>query len=255
MSRAYSYMDARSGKVVLQDNIIKHATGGTAIFATAYSNSRALADETATGGYHLREYTRGLGIETYNCKKDNSYTAATDFINADNNWTAAEYNNANCDNVAGDAHFGAQATYDYWKAVHAHSSYNNAGAKIKSYVHYDDAPKTAAGYENAYCDGSVMTYGYGATTSKPLTALDVRGHKIGHAVCENTASLTYANELGAMNEGLSDIWGAGVEKFTCDQLGLMKSAWDIGEDIMKAGGAPRLMSNPQPLWPARAVQG
>ncbi len=243
VSRAYIYVDARSGQVVLQDNIIKHATGGTATFATAYSGSRALADETAIGGYHLREYTRGLGIETYNCKKSNSYTAATDFIDADNNWTAAEYNNANFDNVAGDAQFGAQSTYDYWKGVHARNSYDNAGAKIKSYVHYDDVPG-GAGYENAYWNGSVMTYGDGATTFKPLAALDVCGHEIGHAVCEKTANLTYANESGAMNEGLSDIWGASIEKYTCDKLGLTKSTWDIGEDIMKAGGALRSMSNP-----------
>ena len=243
VSRAYYYVNAHTGDVVLRDAIIKHATGGTATFVTAYSGTRSLADETATGGYHLREYTRGLGIETYNCKKSNSYTAATDFVDADNSWTAAEYNNANYDNVAGDAHFGAQSTYDYWKGVHARNSYDNAGAKIKSYVHYDDVPG-GAGYENAYWNGSVMTYGDGATTFKPLTALDVCGHEIGHAVCENTANLTYSNESGAMNEGLSDIWGASVEKYTCDKLGLTKSTWDIGEDIMKAGGALRSMSNP-----------
>ncbi|RZK91784.1 MAG: M4 family peptidase, partial [Hymenobacter sp.] len=192
-----------------------------------------------------KEYTRGLGIETYNCKKSNSYTAATDFVDADNNWTDAEYNNANFDNVAGDAHFGAQATYDYWKAVHARNSYDNAGAKIKSYVHYDDTPSTAAGYENAYWNGSVMTYGDGASTFKPLTALDVCGHEIGHAVCEKTANLTYSNESGALNEGFSDCWGASVEKYTVDLLGLTgKSTWDIGEEIMKAGGALRSMSNP-----------
>ncbi|MFD1467717.1 M4 family metallopeptidase [Hymenobacter caeli] len=244
VSRAYVYVDARSGKVVLQDAIIKHATGATATFATAYSGTRALPDETATGGYHLREYTRGNGIETYNCKKSNSYTSATDFIDADNSWTATEYNNANYDNVAGDAHFGAQSTYDYWKAVHARNSYDNAGAKIKSYVHFDDTPGDGKGYENAYWDGTEMTYGDGYTTFKPLAALDVCGHEIGHAVCENTANLTYANESGAMNEGLSDIWGASIEKYTCDKLGLTKSTWDIGEDIMKQGGALRSMSNP-----------
>jgi len=245
VSRAYYYVNARTGEVVLRDAIIKHATtaAATATFATAYSGTRSLATETTTGGYRLREYTRGLGIETYNCKKSNSYTAATDFVDADNNWTATEYNNANYDNVAGDAHFGAQATYDYWKGVHARSSYDNAGAKIKSYVHYDDVPG-GSGYENAYWNGSVMTYGDGASTFKPLTALDVCGHEIGHAVCEKTANLTYANESGAMNEGLSDIWGASVEKYTCDNLGLTKSTWDIGEDIMKAGGALRSMSNP-----------
>ncbi|RYY15631.1 MAG: peptidase M4, partial [Cytophagaceae bacterium] len=216
VSRAYYYIDAHTGEVVLRDAIIKHATTATtpatATFATAYSGTQALADETATtsgGGYHLREYTRGSGIETYNLKKGTTYNN-TDFVDADNNWTAAEYNNATYDNVAGDAHFGAQATYDYWKAVHSRNSYNNAGAVLRSYVHYSTS------YENAYWDGSRMTYGDGATTFKPLTALDVCGHEIGHAVCASTANLTYSNESGAMNEGLSDIWGASIEKYTAD---------------------------------------
>jgi bacillolysin len=157
VSRAYIYVDAQTGQVVMKDDIIKHA-GATATFATAYSGTRTFADETTTGGYRLREYTRGLGIETYNCKKSNSYTSATDFVDADNNWTATEYNNTNYDNVAGDAHFGAQATYDYWKAVHSRNSFDNAGAKIKSYVHFDDQPG-GAGYENAFWDGTRMTYG------------------------------------------------------------------------------------------------
>jgi bacillolysin len=254
VSRAYIYVDAHSGEVVLQDNIIKHTThstkgthqttaAATASFATAYSGTRSLTNETTTGGYRLREYTRGLGIETYNCKKGSSYTAATDFVDADNSWT--EYNNANYDNVAGDAHFGAQSTYDYWKAVFGRNSYDNAGAKIKSYVHFDDTPGDGVGFENAYWDGVEMTYGDGASTFKPLTALDVCGHEIGHAVCEKTANLTYSGESGAMNEGLSDIWGASVEKYTVDKLALTgKSTYLIGEEIMKAGGALRSMSSP-----------
>ncbi|GAB3231723.1 hypothetical protein GCM10027346_18400 [Hymenobacter seoulensis] len=244
LSRAFIYVDAQSGEVVLQDNIIKHAAA-TATFATAYSGTRSLANGTATGGYNLREVTRGLGIETYNARKGNSYTAAVDFIDADNNWTAAEYNNANFDNVAGDAHFGAQATYDYWKAVHNRNSYDNAGAKIKSYVHFDDTPGDGVGYENAYWNGSVMTYGDGASTFKPLASMDVCGHEIGHAVCEKTANLTYQNESGAMNEGFSDIWGACVEARAVSTFGLTgKSTFLIGEEVMKAGGALRSMSNP-----------
>jgi bacillolysin len=244
VSRSYIYVDAHTGEVVLRDAIIKHA-GATGSFATAYSGTRSVATETTSGGYRLREYTRGLGIETYNCRKGNSYTAAIDFKDANNNWTAAEYNNANYDNVAGDAHFGAQATYDYWKTVHARNSFDNAGAKIKSYVHFDDTPSTTAGFENAYWNGSVMTYGDGASRFKPLASLDVCGHEIGHAVCEKTANLTYSGESGALNEGFSDCWGASIEKFTVDRLGLTgKSTWDIGEEIMKAGGALRSMSNP-----------
>ncbi|MBJ6108475.1 M4 family metallopeptidase [Hymenobacter sp. BT523] len=251
ISRSFVYVDARSGQVVLQDNIIKHAAA-TGTFATAYSGSRTIADGTTTGGYLLRETTRGLGIQTFNCKKSNSYTSATDFIDADNNWTSAEYNNANFDNVAGDAHVGAQATYDYWKNVHGRNSYDNAGAIIKSYVHFDDVPG-GAGYENAYWDGVRMTYGDGATRFRPLTALDVCGHEIGHAVCEKTANLTYANESGAMNEGLSDIWGASIEAYAVANLGFTsggvkaKSTWLIGEEIDKQQAALRSMSDPKSL--------
>jgi bacillolysin len=238
ISRAYIYVDARSGQVVFQDAIIKHV-GAVATFATAYSGSRSSATETATGGYRLRELTRGLGIETYNARKSNSYTAAVDFIDADNNWTAAEYNNVNFDNAALDAHWGAQSTYDYWKNVHGRNSYDNAGAKIKSYVHFDDVPG-GAGFENAYWDGLRMTYGDGASRFRPLTALDVCGHEIGHAVCEKTANLAYQNESGAMNEGFSDIWGAAIEYYTAPT----KSTWLIGEDIDKVRPGLRSMSNP-----------
>ena len=247
VSRAYVYVDARTGEVVSQDAIIKH-TGATGSFATAYSGTRSFADGTTTGGYFLREgTTRGLGIETYNMKKLTQYSKAVDFVDADNNWTAAEYNNANFDNVAGDAHIGAQCTYDYWKAIHSRNSYDNAGAKIKSYVHYGRS------YENAYWNGSVMTYGDGATRFRPLTALDVCGHEIGHAVCEKTANLTYSNESGAMNEGLSDIWGASIEAYAVANLGFTssgvkaKSTWLIGEEIDKQQAALRSMSDPKSL--------
>ncbi|GAC1372094.1 MAG: M4 family metallopeptidase [Hymenobacter sp.] len=252
VSRAWIYVDARTGEVVLKDAIIKH-TAATATFATAYSGSRSIADGTTTGGYYLRELTRGNGIETYNCKKGNSYTAAVDFVDADNNWTAAEYNNANFDNVAGDAQMGAQCTYDYWKAVHGRNSYDNAGAKIKSYVHFDDTPGDGVGYENANWNGSVMTYGDGATRFRPLTSLDVCGHEIGHAVCQSTANLTYSNESGAMNEGLSDIWGASIEAYSVANLGVTssgvkaKSTYLIGEEIDKVQVALRSMSDPRSL--------
>ena len=244
VSRAYVYVDAQTGEVVLQDNIIKH-TSAVGSFATAYSGTRSIGDGTTTGGYFLHETGRGLGIETYNMKTGTRYARAVDFIDADNNWTAAEYNNATFDNVAGDAHVGAEATYDYWKAVHGRNSYDNAGAAIKSYVHYGRS------YENAYWDGTRMTYGDGATRFRPLTALDVCGHEIGHAVCQNTANLTYSNESGAMNEGLSDIWGASIEAYAVANLGFIssgvkpKSTYLIGEEIDKQQAALRSMSDPK----------
>ena len=78
-----------------------------------------------------------------------------------------------------------------------------------------------------------MTYGDG-NTFDILTAADVCGHEIGHAVCTFTADLAYQNQSGGMNEGYSDIWGACVEHF--GRTGSIDGAidpnvWLIGEDL------------------------
>jgi Zn-dependent metalloprotease len=236
VSRAYIYVDAHSGEIIHFNPIIKHAVAtGTA--ATRYSGSRSIKTDSYSGSYRLRDTSRGGGIQTYNMKRGTNYSTATDFTDADNNWTAAEWNNTNKDNAALDAHWGAQMTYDYFMQKHNRNSYNGSGAIIKSYVHY------SSNYDNAFWDGQRMTYGDGSGTYfDALTSLDVAAHEIGHAVCENTANLVYQRESGALNEGFSDIWGACVEYFAAPE----KSRWLIGEDIEKRSGhaALRSMSNP-----------
>uniref|UniRef100_UPI0035614559 M4 family metallopeptidase n=1 Tax=Lutibacter sp. TaxID=1925666 RepID=UPI0035614559 len=162
----------------------------------------------------------------------------------DNNWTAAEWDNAAKDNGALDAHWGAEMTYDYWLTKHGRNSFNNTGAAINSYVHYD------AAYDNAFWDGSRMTYGDGSSNGTVgngyfdiLTSLDVAAHEIGHAICTYTADLAYQKESGAMNEAFSDIWAAAVEAYAAPE----KSTWLIGEDIERrtTSVALRSMSNPK----------
>ncbi|MCJ8163553.1 M4 family metallopeptidase [Pontibacter sp. E15-1] len=234
LSRDYVYVDAQTGKIVHKDAIIKHAAVA-ATAATRYSGSRTITTDSYAGSYRLRDVSRGGGIETYNCKTTTNYNIATDFVDADNNWTSGEYSNAAKDNAGLDAHWAAQMTYDYFKNRFGRNSYDNAGAKIKNYVHYD------LNYENAFWNGSVMTYGDGATRFDALTSLDVGAHEIGHAVCSSTANLVYSNESGALNEGLSDIWGAAVEQYAAPT----KSTWLIGEDIDKQRPSLRSMSNPK----------
>ncbi len=231
VSRAFIYVDAHSGDVVFQDAIIKHAAA-TGSFATRYSGTQSSTTDSFNGSYRLRDVTRGSGVQTFDMNQGTNYNSAVDFTDANNSWT--EYNNTAFDNAALDAHWGAQAVYDYWKNVHGRNSYNGSGAVIKSYVHYDRS------YENAYWDGSRMTYGDGATRFSPLTSLDVCAHEIGHAVCSSTANLTYSYESGALNEGFSDIWGAAVEYYKAPN----KQTWLIGEDIDKQRPSLRSMSNP-----------
>ncbi|MAM17627.1 MAG: M4 family metallopeptidase [Christiangramia sp.] len=257
VSRGNMYVDAQNGQILLYDAIIKHvgkyshtsksgnsltktaasAALATGTAATRYSGSRNIQTSLSGSSYILSDNTRGNGIQTYDMNTGTNYNSAVNFTDNDNNWTAAEFDNSAKDNGALDAHWGAEKTYDYWSAVHGRNSFDNQGAKIKSYVHYDTA------YDNAYWNGSVMTYGDGSGTYFDiLTSIDVAGHEIGHAVCTYTADLAYQKESGAMNEGFSDIWGACIEYYADPT----KSTWLIGEDIERRSGhaALRSMSDP-----------
>ncbi|UOQ98714.1 FG-GAP-like repeat-containing protein [Hymenobacter sp. 5317J-9] len=242
VSRAWYYVDAQTGQVVLRDAIIKHANAPGATFATRYVGTRTSITDNTGSGYRLRETATSRGVTTLNVRKGNTFSAAVDFVDNDNNWTAAEHNNANFDNAALDAHLGAQATQGYWASVHGRDSYDDRGSVLLSYVHYDETPTSTAGTDNAYWNGTAMLYGDGNTLFRPLTAIDVCGHEIGHAVCEATANLVYSNESGALNEGFSDIWGACVENY----FDPAKQVYLIGEDITlpSFGLALRSMSNP-----------
>lgn len=217
--------------------------------------------------YALIDDTRGGGIETYDLNGlgglpisvPSLYLQGKSFTDQDNNWTVAEHkrsgNNqdgafeAENDDIAWDAHWGAEVVYDYWLAKHNRLSYDGNDGKIKSFIHYGPA------YDNAFWNGSVMTYGDGsgptATGFKALTSLDVCGHEIGHGVCSSTADLVYAAESGAMNEGLSDIWASCIEHFAMTRSGSSVPTgayrpFYIGEQIGANVDAPlRRMDNPK----------
>lgn len=235
MSRNYVFVDAQTGKVIRKDNRICKidvASSG----ATRYSgNQMFLTDSFAANQYRLREASHGNGIETYNMLTGTNYGNAVDFTNNSAVWNIA---NGAMDEVALDAHWGAERTYDYYKTIHSRNSYDGNDAVILSYVHYDQ------GYDNAFWNGQSMTYGDGSGQAggfKPLTAMDVCGHEIAHGVTQFTANLDYSYESGALNESFSDIFGTAIEFYskpnTADFL--------IGAEItVTQGTALRDMQNP-----------
>ena len=228
---------------------------------------------TSATVYVLKDDTRGGGVETYDMNAAGGapvslpglHDNALAFVDKDNDWkneTAAGTNEdlirgassngsvgadeGTNDDYAIDAHWGAEMVYDYWKARHNRLSFDNKNAAIKSYVHYGPA------YDNAFWNGSVMTYGDGSGTSvnngfRPLTSLDVCGHEVAHAVCSSTSDLVYQGESGAMNEALSDIWSAALENYTTVDLGfpLTFHPFQIGEQIAADNVGLRRMDNPK----------
>ncbi len=227
-------VDAQTGAILAEENLICTADAPSTA-NTKYSGVQSFTtDMVSAGNYRLRETGRGLGIETYNLNNTTTYTN-TDFTYTSNIWP-----NTAPVQTGEDAHWGAEMTYDYYKLNHGRNSIDNAGYKLLSYVHY------STNYNNAFWNGSYMTYGDGnGTLFTILTALDVCGHEITHGLTNFTAGLNGGGtgEADALNEGFSDIFGTTIENFA------RPSNWDwkIGADITPSGAGLRNMSNPNIL--------
>ncbi len=94
-------------------------------------------------------------------------------------------------------------------------------------------------YENAFWDGSQMTFGDGKSYFYPLVSLDISAHEVSHGFTEQNSNLIYSDQSGGMNEAFSDIAGEAAEYF-------MRGAADflVGAEIFKAAGALRYMNEP-----------
>jgi PKD repeat protein len=95
-------------------------------------------------------------------------------------------------------------------------------------------------YENAFWNGSSMTFGDGYTTFYPLVALDVSAHEVSHGFTEQNSGLIYSSQSGGINESFSDMAGEAAKYY-------MRGTNDFmcGYDIYKqAGKALRYLCNP-----------
>ncbi|OIQ24729.1 MAG: hypothetical protein BM555_06990 [Crocinitomix sp. MedPE-SWsnd] len=228
VSRHDIYVDASNGEIIYVNEVF-HSIDVPGTAETAYSGSQTIIADSFGGSYRLRETTRGNGVNTYDMNEGTNYGNAVDFVDDDNIWNNA---NADLDEYATDAHWGAEMTYDYYWLEHQRNSIDDNGFALNSYVHYD------VEYANAFWDGQRMTYGDGnGGTWDPLTALDIAGHEVTHGLTTFTAGLVYQAESGALNESFSDIFGTSIENFARP----LNWNWDIGEDI---GSPLRSMSNP-----------
>ncbi|QNN52217.1 M4 family metallopeptidase [Nocardioides mesophilus] len=214
-SRLTTYVDARTGDVLRTEQQIQTADGSG---QTLYSGTVPLSTTAASGGYQLKDATRGGTYTTDMANKSDSMycqlfgsrcATGTLFTDADNLWGTGS--NANRQSAAADAQYGTNMTWDYYKLVHGRDGIFGTGKGSYSRVHY------GSGYANAFWDGTKMTYGDGdGVDFGPLVSLDVAGHEMSHGVTENSAGLTYSGESGGLNESTSDIFGTLVEFYAAN---------------------------------------
>ena len=240
------FIDAQTG-----DNIYQYDNLQTGSGSSRYSGTVSINTSSSAGTFYMEDLTRKQG--TFNMNNTGNTTTGTGgtqsrYTDTDDVW------NTTAQQAGVDAHYGAAKTFDYYQTVHGRNGIDgnygpgtttaaasSATSLLVSRVHF------GSGYNNAFWNGSNMTYGDGDGSSfTPLTTIDICGHEMTHGVTERSANLTYSKESGALNESWSDIMGSMVELYA-DGGVVSADTWKIGEDAYTpgtSGDALRSMSNP-----------
>jgi Zn-dependent metalloprotease len=115
----------------------------------------------------------------------------------------------------------------FYKAAFNRNSIDNAGMTLLSNIHYSDH------YNNAFWDGSQMTYGDGdgQIFIDFTQSNDVVAHELTHGVTQFTLGLNYTNEAGGLNESMSDVVGSMFRQWQAGQ-DVNAADWLIGAGIM-----------------------
>jgi Zn-dependent metalloprotease len=224
------FIDAQTGEELLSYDNLQTASGTGEGYYTGGTVSFEVS--TSGGSYILDDLVNNIHT------KDAQNRTRSFNQNAEITSTSSSFGTT--DRAGVDAHYGASQVVDYYSTVHGRSSFNDAGAEVRSRVHY------SRNYVNAFWDGSQLTYGDGdGSNSDALTSMDIVAHEFTHAVTDYSANLIYSGESGALNESMSDVFAAAIEAHV--DGGTSANTWDIGEDCWTprtSGDALRYMDNP-----------
>lgn len=191
-------VDAKTGDVLNQyDNL--QTVEASAV--GALGDAKKFQVSQTGGGFAMTDSSRGITIRTFTAQKQQTTPGTTVTSASLTQWDTGVTGAG----AAVDAHTYAGVVFDYYKTKHARASLNGA-TTMESTAHFGTA------YDNAFWDGRGMTYGDGGELFKPLSAgLDVVAHEFTHGITEAESNLVYQGQSGALNEAVSDIFGAFIE--------------------------------------------
>jgi len=228
-SRYMHIVDAQNGKTLESYDMLQHAIGngpggnlkiGQYYYGTDYPGFGV----TQAGSTCTMDTP---DVKTVNLNHGTSGTTAYSFTCPEN--LVKEINGAY--SPLNDAQYFGQVVFDMYNGWYGVPP---LPFQLTMRVHY------STNYENAFWDGSAMTFGDGYTTFYPLVSLDVSAHEVSHGFTEFNSNLTYSGQSGGINEAFSDMAGEAAEYF-------MRGSNDfkVGYDIFKsADGALRYMYDP-----------
>ena len=230
-TRPLVIIDANSGRVLKQRENLQHALVGTGPGGNAktgqyeYGTNFGYLDVTQSGTTCTMNSTN---VKTVNLNNGSTNTSTTAFSYTCPRNTVKAINGAY--SPLNDAHYFGGVIYNMYQAYLGMAPLT---FQLQMKVHYK------SGYENAFWNGTAMTFGDGASTFYPLVSLDVSSHEVSHGFTEQQSNLTYSGQSGGMNEAYSDMAGEAAEYYMRGS-----NDWQVGADIFKGTGALRYKNNP-----------
>jgi vibriolysin len=222
-------VDAHSGQVLFEYEGLTHADVGT-----------GPGGNTKTGMYAYGTDFGNLDVAEVGstCTMNNTNVKTVDLNHGTTGSTAFSYpcyeNSHKEINGAysplNDAHYFGGVVFDMYSAWLGDSPLTT---QLQMRVHY------STNYENAFWNGTAMTFGDGFNTFYPLVSLDVSAHEVSHGFTEQNSNLIYSGQSGGINEAFSDMAGEAAEFYSTGSNDFL-----VGADIFKGNGALRYMANP-----------
>lgn len=227
-SRPYMIIDALTGAVLLErDNLqTANATGPGGNQKTGqyfYGTDFPAMNVSQSGSTCTMQNTN---VKTVNLNGGTSGTTAFSFTCPEN--TVKAINGAY--SPLNDAHYFGGVVFDMYNS---YVGVAPLSFQLQMRVHY------SSNYENAFWNGTAMTFGDGASTFYPLVSLDVSAHEVSHGFTEQNSNLTYSGKSGGLNEAFSDMAGEAAEYYMNGT-----NDWKVGAQIFKGNGSLRYMDNP-----------
>jgi len=119
---------------------------------------------------------------------------------------------------------------EFYSQILGRNSVDNQGIDLVSSVHY------RRNFDNAFWNGQQMVYGDGdgQLFAEFWQSPDVIGHELTHGVTQYESGLRYEGESGALNESISDVFGAVFNQWLNQWPASEPKGWLIGAGIMGA---------------------
>ncbi|MGC9553169.1 M4 family metallopeptidase [Vibrio metoecus] len=234
-ARPFYFMSATTGEVLEQWDGINHVqaigsgpggnqktgryeygSNGLSGFTIDKTGATCTMNNSAVKTVNLNGGTTGTTAFSYGCTDSTNYNSVKSVNGA--------YSPLN------DAHYFGQVVFDMYREWLNTSPLT---FQLTMRVHYGN------NYENAFWDGSAMTFGDGYTRFYPLVDINVSAHEVSHGFTEQNSGLVYQDMSGGINEAYSDIAGEAAEYFMRGSVD-----WVVGADIFKSSGGLRYFDQP-----------